>query len=336
MVKRPDRRPQELERLDRLLVDYEAGKGRSTMVSEQRSIAILAKHIADAFDVRVWQDGTKSDIGVRPLGNQVDAWYPLQLKSSNTEPVKFDLRGKDGKLPVHDTVCIPMTRMRMRPGVYFFTADNIVNMDIGSRGTLCGFQCGRLQHECHFVTFDALKVLLMEKCLQSGSTFSEWELRSQTNADMRQELAHIIMSNRMRPDSVTKWPETPMDVFDQWRDGKREQYKSVVRDGKGFACPNFSKKMATKKIPYELGDCHWYVFGNLENGLYIEWRIPETVLDDWGLLSRRSSDGKTIIRAGKMNIQLQLPIDLQMEIVGKPMRSDVDCRTAKYVRVLKV
>lgn len=37
-----------------------------------------------------------------------------------------------------------------------------------------------------------------------------------------------------------------------------------------------------------------------------------------------------------MSIQIQLPIELQMEIVGKPMRSDVDCRTADYVRVLKV
>tara|TARA_X000000368_G_scaffold410759_1_gene394689 strand:- start:1136 stop:2056 length:921 start_codon:yes stop_codon:yes gene_type:complete len=306
------------------------------MVSEQRSITTLVKRISDTFDVRVWQDGTKSDIGVRPLGSQVDAWYPLQLKSSNVEPVKFYMRGKDGKLPVHDTICMSMTRIGKRPGVYFFTVDDIANMGIGTRGTMSGFRHDRLRHEHHFLTFDTLKALLLEKYSQTGSKFPEWELRYQTNVDMRRELAHIMMSNRMRPESVTSWPETPMDVFDQWRDGEREQYKSAVRDGNGFACPNFAKKMACEKVPYELGDCHWYVFGNLENGLYIEWRLPETLLDDWGMLSRRSRDGKSIIRAGKMSIQLQLPIELQMEIVGKPMRSDVDCRTADYVRVLKV
>lgn len=337
-VKHPDRRPHELERLNRLLVDREVGNGRSCMVSEQRSIAILVKHVSDTLEVRVWQDGTKSDIGLRLLNSNTDCWYPLQLKSSNTEPVKLYLRGKDHQLPIHDLLCIATTRLDERPGAYFFTVEDVANMNIGPSGSLCGFRKDRPKHECKFYDFDALKVLLVGKCSNPVLGFAENELRTQVPPDMQKELIHITLSNRMRPDSLTSWPETNHDVFDQLRNGEREQFKSAHCDGKAFCCSAFSKKMACEKVPYELGDCDWYVFGHVraDLGLYLEWRIPEAALNDWGVLTKRSEDRRSILSAGKMSLGLHLPPLLQERIGGKRPRSDVDVRTAQYVSVLKL
>ena len=333
----PNRRPNELARLNELLSKYQQGKGRSTTFAEHQHVALLTTQLADSFEVRVWQDGTKSDIGVRLLGATTDRWYPIQLKGSNVEPVKFELRGKDNALPTHDVVCIAMSRMQSRPGVYFFPVGTIADMNIGSRGILSGFRLDRLKHEGSFMTFDALKVKLADMCARKDAVFTENELRFEVNESMKRELQHMELSNRLRPASVTAWPEQTQDVFDQWRDGEREQFKSAVRDGNSFACPNFSKKLALEKVPYELGDCDWYVIGMVVVGnIYVEWRIPEAALDSWGLLSRRSEDGASFVHAGKTNIQLQLPTELQLQIVGKPIRSDVDCRTAKYVSILKV
>ena len=70
-----------------------------TMQIETESVNVI-ETLLETFEVRRWQDCTKSDVGIRPRDCQTDRWYALQLKASSGDVVnQFRMRGKDGEIP---------------------------------------------------------------------------------------------------------------------------------------------------------------------------------------------------------------------------------------------
>lgn len=319
-----------LEQKQKVAVQYR------TMKVETDSVQAFEMMIP-SFEVRRWQDGTKSDVGIRLRGCAVDRWLPIQLKASKSASfVQFRMRGKDGLLPNCDTICMAM----QQPVIAFmFAKEQIANMKISKCGLLSMFNMEAWMAKS--IAPAELNRVLLERwqCLDLTST--EETLRMQVNDNHRKEMLNISLSNRLLPDSVVTWPETPMSVFDLIRDGQKEQYKSVQTPANGFQGGDCSKMKCGTKVAYELGDNDWYVFGyiNEEFGLYLSWRIPESFMDHAGMLSRRDKDGK-FVYPGRRSMPLHVVgpngenENVHRIVIGELPRSDVVPTTFPFVRVL--
>lgn len=308
-----------------------------TMQTETRSIDALM-HMMPALEFRRWQDCTKSDVGIRPRSSSMDLWLPLQLKSCDATFVQFRMRGKDKKLPNCDTICIALSRDNT---LFFFRKEEIPAMRIAPCGLLGMFNFDHWRGRS--INARVLEVELMARWWDEERSFSEGHLRSEVNANHKVELAHIAHANLTFPNSVVRWPCTPQGVTDLIRDGQKEQYKSVQRKGNVFQAGDVKKKLCTVDVAYEVGDNDWYVLGYTDTVNHIEllWRIPEAFMAQKGYLSTRGNDG-LFATPGQMSVPLNIVgpngenKDLQMQIVGKMPRSDVESDTAQFLHVVRL
>lgn len=308
-----------------------------TMQMETRSIDVLARMIP-LLEVRRWQDCTKSDVGVRPRGTSIDLWLPLQLKACDATHVQFRMRGKDKELPNCDTICIALSQSN---ALFLFCKEEIPAMQIAPCGLLSMFNFDHWQGRS--IDARVLEVELTARWWDDKRSFSEGHLRSEVNANHKMELAHIAHANLAFPNSVVKWPSTPQGVTDLIRDGQKEQYKSVQRKGNVFQAGDVKKKLCTVDVAYEVGDNDWYVCGytDVTNHIALLWRIPEAFMVSKGILSTRGSNG-LFETPGGMSIPLNIVgpngenKDVQMQLVGKMPRSDVETDTAQFLHVVRL
>lgn len=171
----------------------------------------------------------------------------------------------------------------------------------------------------------------------------ERTLRWQVNESCKSELQNIEYSNMLHFTSVWSWPKDPMGVFDLVRDGQKEQFKTVARSGNSFSADHITKRMGGHRIPYEVGDNDWYVFGYVNEEdphAYLEWRIPEEFMLVNGNLSVRNADGTAYVSAGNKKIPLHIVGPngenqwIQDVVVGVSPRSDAGTETFRFLKVL--
>jgi len=315
------------------------GKGVSTFETEKRSIGAL-EEIVSEFEIVKWQDGTASDIGVRPRDKMhVDRWLPLQIKSCSTYPVKFLLRNDAGELPRFDTILVIL--QSKSPTFLFLPKEEMCHLGIGNSGSLSMADLDKWQH--FVVDGDTLEDIFASKWCVDDFVGDERALRWQVNESCMSELRNIEYSNMLHRFSIWSWPEHPMGVFDLIRDGQKEQYKTVTRSGNSFRADHVTKKVGGLPIPYEVGDNDWYVFGYLHEEdprAYLEWRIPEAVMLKNGKLSVRNADGTQYVSAGNKGVTLHILGPggqnqwIQDVIVGASPRSDAVSDTFRYLNVL--
>jgi hypothetical protein len=306
-----------------------------TLEMEREGVKLLRQYLPD-MEVRQWQDGTKSDVGVRPLGSTFDRWAPVQLKCCDADSVQFRLRGKDGMLPNCDTVCLALKSSK----IFLFLHEELPLMNISKSGLLSMFDFNAWQP--HTICVDDLYSTLLDRWYDDEGTFRERTLRWQVNENHAAELRNIEFSNQLQPDSSIEWPEHPMMAHDLVRDGEKEQYKSVQRKFNGFQGGDCSKMMCGVRVAYEVGDNDWYVFGYVDDKsrMYLQWRIPESFMQEEGMLSIRDEDG-TFSYSGRQSIPLHVVglenqnAEVQRTIVGKMPRSDVVPKTAQFLSVLR-
>ena len=260
------------------------------MSIEQEGNALVKAAVGDVFELRFWQDGTLSDVGIRPRGETADAWLPLQLKHSKSSTPAYHMRSDYG--------CFVLATHAGRNGAFVFTPDNLKASDFPESGRIkislkrkyLSDEKNRTWRELWCDWNSVIEVLLRQWHV-GASRRTERELRMQVNASNYIEWLHIDLARRFEPEVAWSWPVQTMQLYDQLRAGEKVQFKSTVKTTTGFEASNLHKKMMQAIVPYELGDNDWYYFSHIvwEHRLFIQWRIPEAEMLRLGLLSVRDA-----------------------------------------------
>lgn len=93
----------ELARIEKINSLLAMGPVKSTTRVEDDAVAMLMDVASHAgVEVRKWHDGTRSDIGFRPINTTEDCWYPIQVKATVAIEPKFqwNLGSKSYAMPV--------------------------------------------------------------------------------------------------------------------------------------------------------------------------------------------------------------------------------------------
>lgn len=286
------------------------------------------------WEVCRWQDATKSDVGVRPIGSTIDLWLPLQMKSKSTEKRGFRLKGRDGTLPNCDVVCINLKPFWM----LYIPKESLHLLKVSP--------CG------HWAVFDSavrnrwaadassLHRIFSDRWHCDECVFGEETLRMQVNSKYRVEMLNIKHANMLLPESRVEWPSRNNSPTDLVRDGQREQHKSALPRGNAFEARHCWKWMCQVHVAYEVGDNDWYVFGCLLPHAFVQWRIPQAAMIAHGMLAYKNDARTAFAHPGRMTLRLHIVDEHgnhkgeQMRIVGKLPNADADCWTGQYVRVL--
>ncbi len=251
-----------LEAANSAIAAYEQLKDEGGFVgmrSEQEGNTILRNAIKDSFELRFWQDGTLSDVGVRPIGETADLWVPLQLKYSGATPPMF----------CHISAryeCAILCLTAEGTGAYVLSQEIISEhasklppsgkLKIRPAGTQMKSPTSHIWRET-WLGWNAISKFLTDQWAHSTNRFTERELRMQVNASSYTEFLHIDLARRFDPGALWEWPVTTMGVTDQYRNGEAVQFKSACQDDTGFEASNMSKKIMQTKVPFEVGDNNW-------------------------------------------------------------------------------
>ena len=239
---------------------------------EQESFERLRSKLSNRLEIKFWQDGTKSDCGVRL--SRHDCWLPLQVKATADAhpPTNFNVYSGP-----YDMVMI-VVWLQDDEGVMLLCPDDQKR----EFKTATWRVQDRVHKDSYWISWEHLPDVL-ERMIDGGmSTYTENELRSQLGHDDRKEFDHISLYRKHFPDAVCEWPPSVKILYDQISDGKREQFKTAFRrkNRTVLECPNFSHKIGGRKVPYELGDVDVFCFCAIlkEKNVFLIWKIPANVL----------------------------------------------------------
>lgn len=309
----------------------------TTMQTEKMSIDLLEDVLDQSFEVRRWQDGTKSDIGIRPFDEDADLWLPLQIKADfNSKITQFSMKSKGGELPMCTTICVALSETKF----FVFSPTEIPDLPMSKLRGIVKMRTFK-KWERWATAADALPSTLLKLFDDKTLLRTEEQLRMDVGKSNMTEMLNIKYTNMLFPDTVVEWPKSTMTVTDLFRDGEEEQYKSATATSNLFYARHCSKKWLGVHVPYEEGDNKWYVFGVVINDppVFLNWRIPESFMIEKGMLSRRR-DPDNFDRPGKTTMMLHIVgkngenSNIQQMVFGKMPRSDVDPTTAQFLRVL--
>lgn len=316
---------------DKLLVELRNADAKAkqpdTYDVEQASVDLLRR--MQGLTVRHWQDGTESDVGIRPTHNLDDRWLPLQIKASSNASGRFRLKARGtGKLPSCDLICVVLEP----PTFYFFPREDL-DRNFCTQSMIC---TSKVMRDHVGLNADALELMLLDRYTKDHLLSDEETLRWQVHWKHGLELWNIKLSNRLLPNSVVAWPERPMMVYDLVRDGQNEQYKTVTKAGATFTC-HLHKLLAGQFVAYEVGDNDWYIFGYVDHAakLYLQWRIPESFLFEKGMLSQRGDDDVFVFPGARsLSLFVDHPIVSDRLGITKPPRKDADRSTEDFLTVV--
>lgn len=303
------------------------------MVQEAKSIDLFEAAMPH-WEVRRWQDATKSDVGVRPKDSTVDLWLPLQMKSSSSAQKRFMLKSSHNRsLPNCDVVCIVIEPFSM----LFIPRGKLESLKISPTGH---WSVTSAEVRNPWVADPLCLNSTLEHHYSHHALFSEDELRMQVNSKYLVEMLNIKYANILLPESHIEWPSMNNGCTDLIRDGKREQHKSALPNGNSFDARHCWKKMCNVQVAYEVGDNDFYVFGYLQPHVFIQWRIPEVAMIDHDMLSFKNEQKTTFVNPGRECLRLHI-VDShgnhkndQLRIFGKLPNADSDSWTGQYVSVL--
>jgi hypothetical protein len=119
----------------------------------------------------------------------------------------------------------------------------------------------------------------------------------------------------------------------------KEQFKSLQKpcSQSAFYARNCGKKFGGQmKFPYEKGDCDFYCFCVVADRQFLEWRIPESFMDELGMLSHREEG--MFVKAGKTSMHLYVSdgtvnTELQIKLFGALPLARCCTGTAQFLKV---
>lgn len=296
-------------------------------ISRIRDFAQLLKVASCPMELMQWQDGTKSDVGVRPLGSCVDRWLLLQMKSTERSEPPFTWIGCSG----YDGMSI--VGLTSDPAViYFFPHDasrHTTNIRV-STSSQCSF-------DNEPVSVDALSELLHNRW-SSDTTYSERDARMQCSVKSQREYATIMLDEYFHPTCKHEWPLWCTEV-DRLCNGLRVQHKTAFWDAtNGWFKSNLYKRVGGEHVPYRVGDVDVFKISTVHEQLrlFIQWTIPAGDMDHvFHKLSHESG-----VESGETTMQLHLigpndeNVELHSMIFGNRIPdSRADRRSSKYVEI---
>ena len=278
------------------------------------------------LELKQWQDGTLSDVGVRPRGGG-DSWLLLQIKGTARDRPPFTWIGckrYEGMSIVALTACPSL--------IYFFPhEDSIKTSNIRiSDSTRCSFTNNPID-------INNLAVELKQRW-NTERKYSEHEARMQCNVKSQRELVTIMLDERFHPSCKHEWPMFCTET-DRWCDGLRVQHKTAFWDStNGWYKSNLYKRAGNEHVPYCVGDVELFKISTVHEGLrlFIQWTIPASDMDAvFEKLDR--GDGEV---CGQTTIQLSLlgadgeNSALHHHIFGRCVPDQrADRRSAQYVEI---
>ena len=293
-----------------------AAKHAQTYETEQRSIEVFLSHAY--HDVVVLQDGTRSDLCLRPMEDAHDLWLPIQIKSTSATEPPYSFQKTSG----YDMPVFGITGT----GLMFDITKAQTNTKKLSSNERCidGAELQALLRSY----FDHFKV--------AGELRSLQTLRLDCSASSQVELHLMQLSCRLVDAQEINWPvqrNSPVDRI--LRDGVRVQDKAahVYKNSyRGRLC----KKHAGKMIPYDSEDCDMFVFSTVHESRreFHEWRIPTAWLKEHGFLTVRLD---SVVQCVGLvtQIALWLPPDVHLQLFGTP-RSSTGRSTEEFWHMFKL
>jgi hypothetical protein len=221
------------------------------------------------LELRQWQDGTRSDIGVRPVG-QDDRWLLLQVKGTEREAPPFTWIGCGGYEGM-SILCLTANPEL----VYFFGGE------VGI--TTCNIRVSE-SNECAYkdapVAIDELSTELCRRW-SIETTYTEDEARMQCSEKSQREYVTIMLDERFHPEATHQWP-VQCNATDRLCDGLRVQHKTVYWDStNGWYKTNLSSRASTEPVPYRVGEVDVFKLSTVHERLrlFVQWTIPATAMD---------------------------------------------------------
>ena len=302
---------------------------KSSYDRELKCIESTALHLQEhGLELRQWQDGTRSDFGVRLFG-AADSWLPIQLKSTAKAQFPFTATKAAGYNCDVLFIC-----NKIRYGVWWFPRELLIKHSdkmMKRKGIPCDVY---IQGPATF--WDRCRMPLSElanvvtKRLEEHGGCTELELRMQCSPSCQVELKSIQLFRLLHPDSKFEWPAVRNGVFDQTMDGKRQQFKSA--NSNRFV--NLTRHWNGDKGPYAVGDCDEYVVTMFHGAHFVMWRFPESAMSSHGVLSTFDGTGKQLATIGQQGLKLRLPPGAYSKVgLKKPMYHSQSEWTAQYCTI---
>ena len=305
---------------------------KSSYDKELKCIETAAVHLLEhGLELRQWQDGTRSDFGVRLAGAE-DRWLPIQLKST----VKAQFPFTATKAAGYNCDVLFMCS-RIRYGVWWFPRE-LLSKHSDKMMKRKGIPCDvYIQGPATF--WDRYRMPIADlasvvaKRLQGHGGCTELDLRMQCSPSCQVELKSIQLFRLLHPDSKFEWPDVRNGVVDQTMDGKRQQFKSA--NSNRFV--NLTRHWSGIKGPYAVGDCDEYVVTMFHDKQFVVWRFPEHALSSHNVLSTFDPAGKQLATIGQQGLKLRLPSDTYSEIgLSEPLYHSHAEWTAAYCTIHKL
>lgn len=311
--------------------------------AENNAMLHISRTVSQALDVKIWQDGTLSDMGIRVKPCEHDVWLPLQIKTSASTVAPWCFKACH-KMFHCDVICTSGDNF------WVFSWEFMQQ----NRDSLAGGQNIEIGRHSGKSTVWNVKPLSIVELLQwltnrwtklhfvVNATRSERELRTECSTASQIE-SELILLSRHFAHEIFDWcgQAGPVDVI---RDGLRVQYKTAtwnICNRKRVFEASTSRTIQGFAIAYEVGQLDMFCFCTVHERLrlFLEWYIPCSAMDRaFEAVAHRDADGM-FCSTGRLSMPLSVVSpngrnqSLHIEIFGCLPKSDADLRSGEYLKV---
>ena len=346
-VRVEERERNRIQKLNALLA---RGRKKSTTCVEDRAVEVLM-HVAQSLnlEVRKWHDGTRSDVGVRPLGICIDLWLPLQIKSTPKQAPAFQWNlGKR----LYEVPVILITGNALQ--WFWLSPQSLMRHRDKLRSSGGAIRYG-VEDDCYWnrqLTSSAAVDLVRRlkemwfhhrDAASSSLLADEMTLQMQCSLDSQQEWFVSWLCRKLHADKKHTNP-LHQSTIDRYEDDLRIQDKSAHwTQGTPYFKAKCAKLLYGVEVPYFVGDADLFCFAVViqTKRLLLEWRIPEDIMDaQFGRLAHIKDE--MCLKAGRICINLPVVgpsgenMALHKQLFGKMPRKDTDLRPALFLNVHRI
>lgn len=341
----------ESRRIEKINALLAMGPAKSTTTVEDDAICLLVEEAhCIGLEVKKWHDGTRSDVGIRPLGCSEDLWYALQVKSTAAIEPKFqwNLGRKTYDIPVLLVTGTPHNSFIMYPDDLVLHKEKIERcqgMIHYAKGP--GYWKNAIRPRTTREILKEVETLwnAENSLADKGFLKSEDILQMQCSLDSQREWFVTSLVCRFSHASVHSRP-SHQGTVDRFEDGVGIQDKSAAwmpAEDTAYFKAKCAKLLRGVEIPYDVGDAKVYCFAVVVERmrLLLEWRIPEDEMDTTFNRLSHVVNGK-VSKLGRTC--LNLPVvgpsgenhDLHQQLFGRMPRKDTDLRPALFLNVHRI